>query len=155
MTSLDHTSRARCKSVADTRTDTVSDTIMYEPMSLEASFGDWLRRRRRELDLTQADLAQQVGCSEITIRKIEADDRTPSRQVAERLANCLEVPAAERQAFVTFARGLPRADDLPPPPLPVDAPVRPRVPANLAVPLTPLLGREQEVAQIGQALLGD
>src|SRR5262245_21769166 len=136
MTSLHHTSPARRKSVGDTRTDTVSDTMMYEPLSLEASFGDWLRQRRRELDLTQADLAQQVGCSEITIRKIEADDRTPSRQVAERLATCLEVPPAERQAFVTFARGLPRTEELPPP-LPAEAPAYARLPASLPIPLTP------------------
>jgi transcriptional regulator with XRE-family HTH domain len=63
-------------------------------MYAEPTFGRWLRQRRRRLDLTQADLAERVGCSEITIRKIEADARTPSRQVAELLAACLEVPAA-------------------------------------------------------------
>ena len=28
-----------------------------------ASFGYWVRRRRKALDLTQADLARKVGCA--------------------------------------------------------------------------------------------
>jgi transcriptional regulator with XRE-family HTH domain len=53
------------------------------------SFGLWLKERRRLLDLTQTDLANGVGCSVVTIRKIEADERRPSRQIAELLADCL------------------------------------------------------------------
>ena len=34
-----------------------------------ASFGYWLRRRRKALDLTQATLAERVGCALITIQK--------------------------------------------------------------------------------------
>src|SRR5215208_3118696 len=55
-------------------------------MEGNASFGYWIRRRRKALDLTQDELARQVGCALSTIRKIEADERRPSRQVAERLA---------------------------------------------------------------------
>ena len=73
-------------------------------MDLETSFGRWIRTRRRALDLTQDDLARQVGCSVETIRKIEADERRPSRQIAERLANCLKIPAEERAAIITLAR---------------------------------------------------
>ena len=70
----------------------------------ETTFGPWLRQRRRLLDLTQADLARRVGCSEITIRKFEADERTPSRQIAELLAEGLELPPGERQAFMRLVR---------------------------------------------------
>jgi transcriptional regulator with XRE-family HTH domain len=49
------------------------------------SFGEWLRRRRKALGLTQAELADQAGCVTGTIRSIEADARRPSRQLAERL----------------------------------------------------------------------
>ena len=38
------------------------------------SFGYWLRRRRKALDLTQEQLAQSVACSRFAIRKIEAAD---------------------------------------------------------------------------------
>ena len=68
------------------------------------SFGYWLRRRRKALDLTQEALAKQVGCSEVTIRKIEADERRPSRQIAERLAVVLAIETAERAAFLKAAR---------------------------------------------------
>ncbi len=76
-------------------------------------------RRRRALDLTREALAQQVGCAVVTIRKIETDERRPSRQVAERLAECSQVPAEERAAFLQAARAELAVDQLPlsPPPL--------------------------------------
>jgi len=69
------------------------------------SFGYWVRRRRKALDLTQTVLAQQVGCSPVTIRKIERDERRPSRQMAELLADHLSIPAAEQDQFLRMARG--------------------------------------------------
>jgi transcriptional regulator with XRE-family HTH domain len=122
-------------------------------MDLETSFGRWLRVRRRSLDLTQDGLARQVGCSIETIRKIEADERRPSRQLAERLANYLKIPAVERAAIITLARGEPYLD-----PRPVELPERmlhtpQRLPTNLPAPLTRLIGRKQDVAAIRNALL--
>ena len=76
------------------------------------SFGYWLRRRRKALDLTQEALAQRVSCSGFTIRKIEADERRPSRQLAERLATSLAIPAEERRAFLDAARAQRSADHL-------------------------------------------
>jgi transcriptional regulator with XRE-family HTH domain len=73
-------------------------------MSDSASFGEWIRRRRKALDLTREALAQQVGCAAVTIRTIETDERRPSRQIAERLAEFLEIPPAERSAFLKAAR---------------------------------------------------
>ena len=70
------------------------------------SFGYWLRRRRKALDLTQEALAQRVSCSGFTIRKIEADERRPSRRLAERLAASLAVPDDERRNFLDAARAL-------------------------------------------------
>ena len=70
------------------------------------SFGYWLRRRRKALDLTQGALGEKVSCSSFTIRKIEADERKPSRQLAERLAAALTIPAEERRAFLEVARGV-------------------------------------------------
>jgi len=68
------------------------------------SFGYWLRRRRKALDLTQEALAQRVSCSGFTIRKIEADERRPSRRLAERLTTALAIPEEERRAFLDAAR---------------------------------------------------
>lgn len=70
------------------------------------SFGYWLRRRRKALDLTQDALAQKVSCSQAAIKKIEAEERRPSRGLAERLAQHLAIPAPERAAFVQAARAL-------------------------------------------------
>ena len=70
----------------------------------ETSFGNWLKTRRRALDLTQDELAQQVYCAEVTIRKIEADQLRPSKQLAALLVNALEVAATEQGEFVQLAR---------------------------------------------------
>jgi len=70
------------------------------------SFGYWLRRRRKALDLTQEKLAQSVACSRFAIRKIEADERRPSRRLAERLADKLAIAPQERDAFLEAARAL-------------------------------------------------
>jgi transcriptional regulator with XRE-family HTH domain len=46
------------------------------------SFGYYVKRRRKALDLTRAELATRVHCSMETIKKIERDERRPSLQVA-------------------------------------------------------------------------
>lgn len=73
-------------------------------MSTEQSFGSVAKNRRRELGLTQEELARRVGCAPITLRKIEADDLRPSVQIAERIAMALNIPLEERAAFVKLAR---------------------------------------------------
>jgi len=73
-------------------------------MSDELSFGMIAKNRRRDLGLTQEELARRVGCAPITVRKIEADDLRPSVQIAERLAMALNVPLEERSDFVRLAR---------------------------------------------------
>ncbi|HEX9038521.1 MAG TPA: helix-turn-helix domain-containing protein [Ktedonobacterales bacterium] len=122
-------------------------------MDPEISFGRWLRWRRRALDLTQDALARRVGCSVITIRKLEADERRPSAQIAARLADSLEVPAADRVTVVAFARAGPPLDPSfasPDGSLPWRAPPRPT--SNLPAPLTRLIGRKPEVAAVRNAL---
>src|SRR4051812_28422784 len=82
-----------------------------EPRMLPvASFGRLLKDRRRMLDLTQESLARQVGCAVVTIKKIEADTLRPSRQIAELLAEALQIPIDERAGFVRLARATPRGD---------------------------------------------
>ncbi len=95
-----------------------------------SSFGAWLKLRRKALDLTQEALARLVGCSAVSIRKIEADEQRPSRQTAERLAQHLQIPLEEQATFVQFARlGL---DEAPPAlPIPATAQLPSRPPQNL------------------------
>jgi predicted ATPase/transcriptional regulator with XRE-family HTH domain len=124
----------------------------------EASFAQWLKRRRQALDLTQAELAQRVPCAAITLQKIEAGKRRPSKQMAERLAGPLGVPAEDRPLFVRFARAgggarwsvlLSRAG------------VGPwwssasACLTNLPAELTPLIGRQADVAAVRRQLLED
>lgn len=73
-------------------------------MSSELSFGAWLKERRRQADLTQDTLAEQAGCSTDMVRKIEAGVARPSRQLAELLLTCLQVPSGEQPPLVRWAR---------------------------------------------------
>jgi len=74
-------------------------------METITSFGEWLRRARKACDLTQAELAQQVGCAEGTIRNLEADTLRPSKQLAARLAAQLGLAPDAQAAVIAFARG--------------------------------------------------
>ena len=114
------------------------------------SFGTWLKRRRKGLGFTQSSLARQIGCSAVTIKKIESDDLQPSLQLAELVATHLQIPAEERQAFVRWARGgtatlSALTDDMPwrLTPAPVAAPLPRRV-FGLPAQLTSVVGRELE-----------
>jgi predicted ATPase/DNA-binding XRE family transcriptional regulator len=120
-------------------------------MNHAASFGRWLRERRKALDLTQFDLAVRVGCAEATIGRIEADERRPSRQIAELLAAALGIPPDDRPAFIQFARTGAATSEAAPPDPPAVAPVR-TVTGAAALPLTPLIGRDQAVAAVRAAL---
>ncbi len=104
-------------------------------MEPTTSFGYWVRRRRKAQDLTQDELAQRVGCATSTIKKIEADERRPSRQLAERLVHCLDIPETERPAFLQAARAELAVDHLAAPAFPSpDAPTQKRKTRRAASP---------------------
>ena len=116
----------------------------------QRAFGDWLRQRRQALDLSYEELARQVACSAVTLRKLEAEERRPSKQMAERLSAALQVALAERPAFVRFARGDPFAAPPESGPFLASAPSalagRPR--HNLPLQLTGFYGREDDIAHV-------
>lgn len=70
----------------------------------QSTFGGWLRKRRTELGITRADLAEQLGFSFDLLRKLESGLRRPSGQIAQLLADRFHIPTDEREAFITFAR---------------------------------------------------
>lgn len=52
-------------------------------LSTELSFGEWLKRKRKALDLTREELADRVGYSAATVRKIEDEERRPSARTTQ------------------------------------------------------------------------
>src|SRR5215213_8947570 len=115
------------------------------------SFGLWIKRRRKALDLTQDALAALVGCSKDLIVKIEGDARRPSREIAALLATYLQLAPEEREDFIRCARAELAPDRLPPPSRSVPrAAFRPRPPAvsprsNLPAQISSFVGREKEL----------
>lgn len=116
-------------------------------MDTDASFGRWLKQRRKALDLTQGDLAQRVGCATTTIRKLEAEKLRPSRQLAERLARALQLTGGEYATCVQLARL--RAPLLVPPPKTEHGSEEA---LTLPIGATPLVGREAELAHLATML---
>jgi transcriptional regulator with XRE-family HTH domain len=77
----------------------------------QPTFASWLRQRRKALDLTQVQLAQQAGCSLSAIRQLERGMLRPSRRLAEQLAEQLQILPDLRMAFLHVARTLSASGD--------------------------------------------
>jgi predicted ATPase/DNA-binding XRE family transcriptional regulator len=113
------------------------------------SFGEWLKRRRKQLRLTQREVATAVYCSTAMIKKIEADERHPSVELAQALAATLQIAPDQQSIFVEIARGERPLDHL------ILSPAHPitlspshLVTVSLPTPTTPFIGRNNELAQI-------
>jgi transcriptional regulator with XRE-family HTH domain len=94
----------------------------------------WLRQRRKLLGLTYKEIALQVGCAVVTLKKIESGERKPSLQMAEKLADCLQIEDEVRPAFLADIRGF-KAGAI----IPHSEPLQFRV---------PFIGREAELRQL-------
>jgi predicted ATPase/DNA-binding XRE family transcriptional regulator len=105
------------------------------------SFGTWLRQKRRSLDLTQKAFADQIGCAEITVRRMEADEYKPSKELAFTLFEKLGIPESERSQWILFARGVSS--------LPIQSiPHGNKPKTNLPASLSSFIGRAQEQTEI-------
>ncbi|MBK9710081.1 MAG: tetratricopeptide repeat protein [Kouleothrix sp.] len=115
------------------------------------SFGEWLSQRRKTLRLSRTELAHDAGCAVVTLRKVEADERRPSVQIAKRLAPLLQLPSTVQATFVAVARGELAVEQLPPPDLlqthgTPQPGTHPR--HNLPIHPTALIGRAADVAAV-------
>jgi predicted ATPase/transcriptional regulator with XRE-family HTH domain len=131
-------------------------------MSEGITFGRWVKERRKERGVTQEELAGRIDCSLFTLQKIESGERRPSGQIANLLADYFRIPEDEREAFVVFAR-TGRAKSVPA--AVADATEQDeaalRAPwraiyvhkTNLPIALTPLIGRDEDVAAVHDHLL--
>ena len=108
-------------------------------------YGALLQRYRRAADLTQEALAERAGTSARGISDLKRGvRRRPYPVTAHLLADALALAPPEREALLAAARRSP-------PPAPA-GPAEVVPPADLPAPLTPLIGREREVAAVAQRL---
>src|SRR3954454_7628313 len=122
-------------------------------MGDEVSVGAWIRQRREALHLTREDVARRLNCAVSTVRKWETDERHPLAELATKLAVVLELPVDQHDAFVKVARCEWAFDRLLMSPTGSVAPVPQQLPpTNLPVQRAPLIGRAQELADIGALL---
>src|SRR6266496_1638634 len=114
-------------------------------MQEELSFGAWLHKQRRALDLSRKAFADQVGCAEVTLRRIETDTLKPSKELANVLLEKLGISETERPQWISFARGL---SGFPTKSIPSSNKAKSNLPASL----TTFVGREKEQAEVTQLL---
>jgi tetratricopeptide (TPR) repeat protein/transcriptional regulator with XRE-family HTH domain len=127
------------------------------------TFGQWVKQRRKDLDLSRADLAQRANCSVWTLAKIEADAYRPSRAAAQDLLAALALTPAESSDLLRWARAAPGtpwhalaneamyaaapATPAAPMPLPRIFPV-PAIRHQLRPSVADFVGRRRETAQL-------
>jgi predicted ATPase/transposase/transcriptional regulator with XRE-family HTH domain len=111
-----------------------NSTLRRADLPTHLPFGVWLKHERKALDLTQESLARRIGCSAVTIRKIEAGSLKPSRQVAELMAATFTTDTAKQSAIIQWSRGLVREMGM--------------LPRHLPLPPTSFVGREHEVKRV-------
>jgi len=113
----------------------------------EVSLGEWLKRQRNSRGLTQEQLAHQIGCATITLRKIESEERRPSAAIVDQLIKIFEIPQNERNNFLKFSRGnWTKAPSTSSDEKPWQFSKSPRT--NLPAPATSLIGRENEQKEV-------
>lgn len=125
-------------------------------METPVLFGEWLKQRRKTLDLTQEELADRAGCSIFALRKIESGERRPSKQLAGLLATALQISEEDRLTFIRVARGelsLERIHAPAPDPQPDSLPKTQSARHHLPLPSTPLLGRDPELAAMDRIFI--
>ncbi|NWF69180.1 MAG: tetratricopeptide repeat protein [Chloroflexi bacterium] len=110
---------------------------------MAASFGVWLKQRRKALGWSQQELAQRIGCSAVLIRKIEANERRPSREVALLIIQQVSAAGEDRDEILRLARL---------PPFRLDSTATD--PATIQ-PLSPLTARERDILKLIHADLTD
>src|SRR5258706_2963029 len=100
------------------------------------SFGQWVRERRKQRNLTQKGLGRLIGYAEITVRQIEHDMYNLTRFVVESVVNCLSDELDDREPIVRFALKQSVTSE--------------RFGKNVETQLsgTPFLGRESELTQL-------
>jgi predicted ATPase/DNA-binding XRE family transcriptional regulator len=121
--------------------------LVRNNMPESISFGTWLRQKRRSLDLTQKAFADRVGCAEITVRRMEADEYKPSNELALVLFENLGIPESERPQWVRFARGLEEHPNR----HSISSPTHKQI-TNLPLLLTTFIGRKNEQTAITNLL---
>ncbi|MEO8393544.1 MAG: LuxR C-terminal-related transcriptional regulator [Chloroflexota bacterium] len=106
-------------------------------MASVPSFAQVLKQRRKALDLTQQELALQVGCALVTIQRLEQETLRPSRRMVQRLAAILVIPADEQERFIRLAR--------------INS-IQETPGSLLPIPQTPLIGRDKDVTAVRKQL---
>ncbi len=124
-------------------------------MDSTETFGQRIKQRRLALHLTRQQLATRVCCAPVTIRKIEEGTRQPSADLAELLAQHLDLPAEELNSLLVDAHGprLSAAGQLREASILSQGQGSGRMVGSvISSPLTSFVGREHEIAAVHNQL---
>ncbi|MEP6776568.1 MAG: NB-ARC domain-containing protein, partial [Chloroflexota bacterium] len=124
-------------------------------MEERTPFGALLKQLRKTHDLTQTELADQVGCSPSTIRMVESGERRASKQLAELLAGHFRVAPDARENFLEAARLTSHANEEPGVQRNVPGETEKVISNNLPAHSVPLFGRRGDIEAVTNLILRD
>jgi ribosome-binding protein aMBF1 (putative translation factor) len=84
----------------------IQKLIQTERHARRNLFWSLASQKRRALDLGRKAFADQVGCAEVTLRRIEAGTLKPCKELASILIEKLRIPDDERPQLISFASSL-------------------------------------------------
>jgi transcriptional regulator with XRE-family HTH domain len=70
-------------------------------LNIKQRFGKAVRRRRREMDLSQEQLAEHAGLHRTYISNLERGELNPSLETIERITNALDISIPE--LFINYS----------------------------------------------------
>jgi len=117
------------------------DTVTDIGAGADTDFAQLLRAHRRNIKLTQEELAARAGVGQSTVRRLESGKEVPRKSTTHLLATSLELSAWESARFADAARRAEKTGRRATPELPEQQ--------------TPLIGREHEIAAIVRLLSTD
>lgn len=106
-------------------------------------FLDLIKERRHALNLTQAEVAHQIGCAHGTYRRLEAGHLIPSREFALRIAQVLEIPQGITASYLAELAAQWRKRVRP-----IQSSFANTETSVLPIPRTRLVGRTSEIKQL-------
>ena len=71
------------------------------------SFGENLKKARKDAEMTQSELAQRVGITERSVYNSEKNSRAPKVDIVEKFAQALGVPVLTEQEFLAMLQDAP------------------------------------------------
>ncbi len=114
-------------------------------MSQSITLKQWIKQRRRALNLTQKEAAAQLHLPRDTYRRYEDGSRRTPASIAKDMLRVFDIPLHTQAAFLELAAGLSNSTSIASTNGPGKSTLQQLLRAQVPSPVTPLFGRETDI----------